>query len=606
MRDLKLSIAQKLFLSFLLTGTLSLFTISILFYRLSREALLNRTFNQLASINTLKKKGIENYILDKEESLLMAMDNKIFDNLIHHSHQFSSDYLNSIRKKLNFLDLLVFNQQGEQIIYQLDSTTYNIPPSFITEPSLDQKYLDNTSFSDKKNTFVFLRLLVPGYGSIVAVLNFDDIQNILQERTGLGKTGETYLIGTNDTTMLSQSRFWVNTKPSSISVNTKAVIKTMNGEFDPQVVDDYRKVPVLSVARSFNLKGLNWIIFTNIGLSEALEPMKGTTLSIVIIMLVGVWLVLGITWYLSTAIAHPITKLNQVIQQMSQGIFPVDKLDYRNSDEIGQMAESIYKLIEGLRIKTNFSDQIGSGNLESDFEPLSNSDELGKALLIMRNKLRALRKLEKETSLQKTSTLIKGQEQERNRIARELHDGLGQILTVTRLRTGKIRAPRGLREELKNLVDEAIKEVRKISNNVMPFVLVDFGLEAALNKLAQDIQAFTKLKITVSFSDNDPNKVLNFESTVNIYRVIQESVNNIIKHAAATLVEINIKKESNDINISIIDNGKGFNLESKLNKGGGIENMQERIEMLKGNLSIDTKPNLGTKILIYVPSVYKI
>ncbi|NJM93761.1 MAG: sensor histidine kinase [Cytophagales bacterium] len=598
-----LSITQKLFLSYLFTGVVALFSVAFFFYHTSKGALLDRTFQQLSSINILKKTTIENYILTKEKNLQVAVENGVFDSLILHPQRFSDAHLSDIERKLGLKDIYVFDNTGVQLFHQYVRDKYWLPAEFISQCSRQLSFLDYTAQDTTKRPRIFLGLPAKidsvNKGSIIALVDFSDVQAILHERTGMGRTGETYLVGA-DTTMRSSSRFLTDRPPGSIRVNTPAVHLARSGHFSPQVIRDYRGINVLSVSRAIGVKDMDWVILTEIDLSEAMEPIIDMGRDILYTTLAILAMVIGLTVYFARSLADPIKKVNAIIKDVSRGIFPIERLEAVSMDELGEMINSISLMIDGLVEKTQFADRIGAGDLDSSFKNLSPSDELGKALIQMRDKLKAHRDVERNIARQRTAALIEGQEQERNRISRELHDGLGQMLTFMRLRVGKITAPTGLKEELKELIDETIKETRRISNNVMPSVLMDFGLDAAINKLCQNMERYSGVVVDYRLHEEASLGNLDFEVNVNLYRVIQEALNNAIKHADATRILLNLHCKLGLLQIQITDDGSGFDPQTD-KKGRGLENMAQRVELLKGTFIIDSQVNKGTSIHIQVP-----
>jgi signal transduction histidine kinase len=213
----------------------------------------------------------------------------------------------------------------------------------------------------------------------------------------------------------------------------------------------------------------------------------------------------------------------------------------------------------------------------------------------------------------RTAYLIAGQEEERKRLSRDLHDGLGQLLTAIRLQVealeGKIA--RGKADEinlaqLKSLISQTIHETRSISNALMPSVLSDFGLLAALQMLA-DIQNRADETIQVDFeADSTLTDVpVRFDKDVEItlYRVAQEAVTNAIRHGKASQIQMRLTEKRNLIRFVVSDNGLGFKAQRLATEphGQGVHNMQERIKLLNGSFAIRSTPGQGTTIDIRIP-----
>ena len=208
---------------------------------------------------------------------------------------------------------------------------------------------------------------------------------------------------------------------------------------------------------------------------------------------------------------------------------------------------------------------------------------------------------------------VQAQEDERRRIAREIHDGLGQMLTAIKFNLeileDMITAGKDEREridDMKNLLDSVMKEAREISYNLMPSVLEDFGLAPALQLLSEQFSNRTNVK--VQFQAHGINDRLDPNLEIGMYRIAQESLNNVSKHAEATEVNVQIIRHSTGIRLVIEDNGKGLATQPSLiratgNGGLGLAGMRERVSSFGGALTIDSTPNNGTLIAVEVPLI---
>lgn len=191
--------------------------------------------------------------------------------------------------------------------------------------------------------------------------------------------------------------------------------------------------------------------------------------------------------------------------------------------------------------------------------------------------------------------LIKTQENERTRIAKDLHDGVGQQITLL-----KMKAQNSNQDDLSGLAHDALEEVRSISRNLYPATLAKLGLTDSIEQLLLDLDEETEMFVSVEI-DNVNSNFDDFES-LNFYRFIQECVNNVLKHANAKTLIVNINKHTDGIKILIKDNGNGFDLSNKFKQNSlGLKTMAERITMLKGKFSINSKLSEGTSILVQIP-----
>ena len=215
--------------------------------------------------------------------------------------------------------------------------------------------------------------------------------------------------------------------------------------------------------------------------------------------------------------------------------------------------------------------------------------------------------IEKERQNSKISTLtalLDGQEQERARLARDLHDGLGGLLSGTKIQlthlnekidsNAKIDMAKSIHQ-----LDGAVDELRRVAHNLMPDLLIKYGLEEALKEYARRMSN-DHLDIDVQFLSY--TNTLDKENQLLVYRIIQELVNNAIKHANASQIIIQFVEDENNYNVTVEDDGKGFDMtNTKLTQSAGLHNIQSRVQFLKGNLNIHSEVNLGTSIEFQFP-----
>ncbi|MEZ8061816.1 MULTISPECIES: cache domain-containing protein [Vibrio] len=195
------------------------------------------------------------------------------------------------------------------------------------------------------------------------------------------------------------------------------------------------------------------------------------------------------------------------------------------------------------------------------------------------------------------------QEDEKKHLARELHDGINQLLVSSRCHL-ELLGYKLQSEDLKSHLNKsqhslmrAIEEVRHISHQLRPSSLDDIGLEAALSSLLLDFQAHSGIEVDTLFKTN-PGK-LKSEVATTLYRVVQESLNNIEKHAKATKVTVIAQQIGNVLQLLIQDNGVGFNTYKAMEKRGiGLRNMRERVEFIGGDFELMSEIGFGTEITV--------
>jgi signal transduction histidine kinase len=210
--------------------------------------------------------------------------------------------------------------------------------------------------------------------------------------------------------------------------------------------------------------------------------------------------------------------------------------------------------------------------------------------------------------------LIKGQEKERNRIAKDIHDGLGQMLTALKLATENIdfnNLPEKeivIIEDIRSMIIKTIAETRTISFNLMPTVLNDFGIISGLRLLADQASKSTEANITFLYKSDFSR--INKDLEIGIYRIAQEAINNAQKYSQASEINMELQLVGSNIVLKVSDNGKGFNLKKISNVAEvkkvrmGISNMQERTHLLNGHFKIESALNKGTRITVELPVNY--
>ncbi len=228
---------------------------------------------------------------------------------------------------------------------------------------------------------------------------------------------------------------------------------------------------------------------------------------------------------------------------------------------------------------------------------------VGGAVRYRLNQLHAVNK----AKTQFTQQLITSQEAERKRIAAELHDGLGQSLLVIknraiigkRMANGDEKVTAQL-EEISHATGQALEEVRSIAYNLRPYHLERLGLRESIEAMIEKVREATGLEINARVALAD--EVFSKDDEMTFYRVIQECLNNIIKHAEATAVEINIVQTETEVTARMQDNGRGFAAVLEKQMGGfGLIGLAERVRMLGGTHSIASEPGKGTMVLVKIP-----
>lgn len=483
------SISDKLILAFL---SLSFLTISIIasysFYN-TKEAVLERTFNQLTSVRVVKTNLIETFFSDCINDVQLAKSSSDIKEIVKQINKFGSSsnysilndslvdfnnlFINEISKK-HYTGISIVGKNN--LIYQIKTlksshnrlnqdygslrTSSTLSEfayiSDLTKPdSISQPVITISSkISDSTNNII---------GIIVFEISLNSIDSIMLENNpsnGLGTSGESYLVG-HDYLMRSSSRFHANSVLNTI-VKTEAVDSAFIDLPGTKVIDDYRGISVLSSYSKINIPNLDWVILAEIDFKEATISIYKIRNEIIFISIFIFFLVLVVVIILSKKITYPVKKLNQAAQEIGAGNFDIEIKNNLN-DEIGELTDTFNKMTKKLKDQT---------------------EEL---------------KAERIKSL---SSLIDGQESERQRLSGELHDSLGQLLIGLKLKYESCLNKSKFTNisdksliDLGMLFDRTIEETRRISNNLMPAALSEFGLITAIRNICNEISETTKINI---------------------------------------------------------------------------------------------------------------
>ncbi|MEP6949751.1 MAG: ATP-binding protein [Ginsengibacter sp.] len=218
-----------------------------------------------------------------------------------------------------------------------------------------------------------------------------------------------------------------------------------------------------------------------------------------------------------------------------------------------------------------------------------------------------IKELEQEKQLVAINTILQAQETERSRMAKDLHDGLGGMLSGIKLNLSAMKGNMIIGENDAQLfarsisqLDSAIAEMRRVAHNMMPEALLKFGLSEAIQDFCDSINESNTVKMR--YTTLGPQGGLEKSTEVILYRIIQELTNNAIKHAMAKNIFIQLIIHEKGITLTVEDDGKGFDTAQLSNiKGAGLKNVQSRVDYLKGILEIDSKTGEGSSFNIEIP-----
>lgn len=219
--------------------------------------------------------------------------------------------------------------------------------------------------------------------------------------------------------------------------------------------------------------------------------------------------------------------------------------------------------------------------------------------------LRRLDNLRNETEKRVLSAIIRTEEQERQRFAKELHDGLGPLLSVVKMllsgfdQNNPPEVNDKIKTNLKQAVDEAIVSVREISANISPHILNNFGLKDAIESFLKKLRPNENIKI--HFGSNIDKLRFPYNVEVIMYRVVCELINNTLRHAEATEINISLQLQDDTLYLEYTDNGMGFDVEqAEIDGGMGLNNMQYRLQSGNGNIRIESEGGRGMRARAYI------
>jgi signal transduction histidine kinase len=573
----RVSITEKFILYFLLVYIFAIgITSGTIFYS-AKDALLSRTSEQLTSIKYVKKRQIENFFKDRinnvTELQFILENNDIFK---QHLVDFKiKNFIERFIQSGNYFNGFMIIEKSKITANYSKIPEYKIPEKLNSDVIRKIKIINKNPFildfsinpiTNEGEIYICILINSNSIRNSILILRISNasINDIMLENNaneGLGQTGESYLVGM-DYLMRSKSRF-IENSIFKIKAETESVKKALQNHSGTSIIYDYRNIKVLSSYIKLNIPNLNWAVIAEIDFDEAMIPVKEMQQKILILTIFLSLIIFFITYFITIQITKPLKKLTNASIEIGKGNF-TEILPNKYNDEIGELTTSFNLLSQNL---------------------LQKDKEL------------------KNERLKRFSLVMDEQELERERLSRELHDGLGQMFIALKLKLEAVdensEINMNLIEDFKLYLDDTIDEIRRISNNLMPSVLKEFGLITAVSNLCNMFNYLAKTNFI--FETNINTDISDKKKKIYIFRIIQESLNNILKHSEAKNAIIRLT-DGKIINLNISDDGKGFNLDEALKgHGNGIYNMRERVFALKGRINIETSQSMGTLIQIEIP-----
>jgi len=583
------SIVRKLMLLFFVVGITSLSLIGIYSYYKAKEAILQRTLDQLTSIRVMKKSQVEFFFSERMKSLdLISRSGAVreaMDRLNSHKHPPWPKAI-PLDKRNAPMDTLVFSfgalysvsSSGESSMacYELTDSSWVLSENNMVDKQLIK--LSEIVAKSHREGIIDLSSRYPGdtlpacfigvpvssgsgeeIGMLALEVSIWELDNIMLEKiseNGLGESGEAYLVG-EDLLMRSNSRFIPNSV-LLIPVNTTSVQNAFSNQTGSAIIDDYRTIPCLSSYSKLDVSGLNWVIMAEIDYQEAMIPIISIRNDLLLIALIVSVFIFSVAQIISHTITQPIIRLKNAALQIGQGTFNVE-VAVRGNDEISLLSHT--------------------------FNDMS-------------------QQLEQERNSRMTA-LYDGQELERQRISRELHDGIGQLLAALKIRfenyisecaDGDGEAITELRRDFTKTLDE----VRRVSYDLAPAGIREFGLDGSLGLFSKEIRE--GVGIDMDFASFGKFDNMSLQARNYLFRITQEAVINAIRHGKAERIEINLSEGAENYILMIGDNGCGFE-PNEISKGTGLYNIRERTRLLGGTFTIESSSENGTTLRIKIPKI---
>jgi len=577
---------------------LTIVVVAVYSYYSARRAIMVRTFEQLTSVRVEKCNSVERFFNDRIRDVEMVSASEAIagmydthentDNIDRNRVRESSfaSYLNSYLRSSGYYKKIIlvakdgsaktvdlrFPNPDIHFLYGIDSTSDEAVTGLIGRIRATGKtcFQDYTVDKESEATlFVGTPIGAQGNGQntgvVILEIAVQSINEMMYEnnpQNGLGNSGEAYIVG-SDYLIRTASRF----QDHSIfrtKVETEGVNKALKGQTGVEIIRDYRGVSVLSSFSKIQIPDLNWVILAEIDQAEAMIPVYNLRNDIVLLACIISLLMLGVVYLISRRMTLPVIRLKQATDRISEGEYHL-QLNVTSQDELGALTEAFNHMAK---------------KLESQSEQIN------------------------DARLKRLSSMIDGQEIERQRLSRDLHDSLGQSILAVKMKLEQARqndsekSRKSLLEAL-DLIRIVIQEIRAITHDLMPPVLAAFGVEKGLNNLCKETSSGTG--IDLHFESAGIPDTLNSRTQIYLYRIAQEAVHNITKHARATKASVKLSCDAENLYLQVADNGVGFDIADPDIRANGISNMLERAELLGGKCIFTSRKGEGTIIDVKIP-----
>jgi signal transduction histidine kinase len=338
-------------------------------------------------------------------------------------------------------------------------------------------------------------------------------------------------------------------------------------------------------------KALDWNVINVTPMRQVIQPISETRNVLTAIgIFVSVMAVL-VAYFFARSITLPLQRTVALAEEIRRGNYS-HRLEENIGGEIGSLATAINEMADRIEERTA--------------EIITRNEKLTSEIVERKIAQDRLKKL--------SHKIVRLQEEERRRVSRELHDGINQLLVSVKYKIENFgekftQSPDEALTDMNKAViflDEAISEVRRVSHALRPSVLDDLGLAPAITNLARQFSERNQIDMEVNGVDEETFERLPADVETAMYRIVQEALHNIEKHANATKVVIDVTHTDTNVTIRIEDNGEGFDLQKAMRQtrstqSMGLRNMRERIELLQGSFFIHSDVGKGTFVEVKAP-----
>ncbi len=565
------------------------------FYQNQKGSLRQKEWDQLSAIADSKVKEIVNWRKERVADAAAIFNNPLisvhFEKFLNDpafpSRQEISNWLSSLREYLQYESILLLDGKGTVRLSfpQEPGTIGPTATSLALESMQKREVIFSDLYRDEMTHAICLDLFVPVLAPKakdripvgVLILRIDPLQYLfplIQSWPTPSQTSEALLVRREgeEGVYLNELR---HQKDTALTLRFRLreaqlpAAMALRGQEGIVEGIDYRGIPVLAVVRW--VPGSPWFLVSKVDQEEIYAPVRQRawfTAMLVSLLIVGTGLGVGLLWR-------------------------------------GQVLRERMQFEEGLK-KANV--ELEKRVEERTVELHAINDSLTRENLERRQAEETVKESEKQLRYL-SSQLMLAQENERKRIARELHDGLGQSLSAIKFSVENFlrqAGQGGIRQEARSLetiipmIQESVREIHRIQTNLRPSILDDLGILAAISSLCREFQSTypaIEIEKQVAIEEREVPDSLK----VTIYRILQEALNNVVKHSCADHVYLSLRKTDCQIELSIRDNGCGFLLEETLSlkkarQGLGLVSMKERTETSGGLFDVDSDKGKGTVI----------